>query len=138
MKDLINFPSDIRNSFIGYNSIIDDFFKFHTNFEKYPLDNIVKIDEDTYRIEIAVAGFKKDELEVERLPTKLVVRGTKTITEEPKQYLRRNIAARSFEKSFMVSEKYDAIDTALKDGILSVLFKRKEAEKDEKVLLDIK
>lgn len=85
-------------------------------------------DGDTYRIELAVAGFRPDQLNVEVKENLLVVTGTKDPEEAERQYLHRGLAERSFERSFRLADHIRVIEADLNNGLLSVTLKREIPE----------
>lgn len=94
----------------------------------YPPYNIERTDENSYRIEIAVAGFKPDELAIEVKENLLTVTGRKPANDEAKRYLHRGLAERNFERKFQLADYVIVTDAALADGLLSVALKRELPE----------
>ena len=88
----------------------------------YPPYNIEKQGEDDYRIDLAVAGFSEDELEIETEGNTLSVKGHKVKTEEEdtRHYLHRGIATRDFEQSFRLADHIEVKEAALRNGMLSI------------------
>jgi HSP20 family molecular chaperone IbpA len=83
---------------------------------------------EVLRITLAVAGFGRDELDVTVEENELVIRGRQQ--EEPaRSYLHRGIAARQFQKSFVLAEGIEVIGATLKDGLLSIDLARPLAER---------
>jgi HSP20 family molecular chaperone IbpA len=83
---------------------------------------------ETLRITLAVAGFARDELEVGIEENELVIRGKQK--EEPaRQYLYRGIAARQFQRTFVLAEGIEVLGAELQDGLLSIDLVRPRAEK---------
>jgi HSP20 family molecular chaperone IbpA len=83
---------------------------------------------ETLRITLAVAGFSRDELEVGIEENELVIRGRQK--EEPaRQYLYRGIAARQFQRTFVLAEGIEVLGAELEDGLLSIDLVRPRAEK---------
>lgn len=70
----------------------------------YPPYNIERTDENAYRIEIAVAGFKTDELGIEVKENLLTVTGRKTANDDTKRFLHRGLAERNFERRFQLAD----------------------------------
>ena len=104
----------------------------------YPPYNIFKSSEDTFKIEIAVAGFKNNELEVIKEGTNLFVSGNPTAeTEDVIQWIRRKLAKRSFKLSFTLGEDVNLINACLEDGILSIALKREIPEEKKPVKINI-
>lgn len=85
----------------------------------YPPHNIVKEDDNNYIVELAVAGFKEDEIEIEIVKNELVIRGNKT-AEDSRSFLHRGIATRSFKKIVHLVDTIKVKGARLDSGILSV------------------
>jgi len=87
----------------------------------YPPHNIVKYDETHYGIEIAVAGFSKDEITVEVDQDQLTVKGCKLNQSDSRfEYLHRGLAARDFEQQFTLAEYMEVHAAEVKDGMLVI------------------
>jgi molecular chaperone IbpA len=85
----------------------------------FPPVNIVKTGEQTFSVELAVAGYKQDEIDIISQKNSLKVTGKKTEKDE-REYLARGIAGRSFARQFVLSDTVVVRDAALADGILSI------------------
>lgn len=94
----------------------------------YPPYNIERTDENAYRVEIAVAGFKPEELNVEVKENLLTVQGRKAANDEAKRYLHRGLAERNFERKFQLADYVVVTDANLSDGLLSISLKRELPE----------
>ena len=94
----------------------------------YPPYNIERTGDNEYRIEIAVAGFKPDELNVEVKENLLTVQGRKTANDETKTYLHRGLAERNFERRFQLADYVVVTDADLADGLLSLSLRRELPE----------
>lgn len=99
--------------------------------ETYPPYNIREIDEDTRVLELALAGFAKDEIKVEVENRVLTISGEKEKTEEEPKYIHKGIAARKFTKSVTLWEYWEVDSADYNDGILYVVLKR-EIPEDKK------
>lgn len=87
----------------------------------YPPFNIIKYNESNYEIELAVAGFLKQEITVEVDQDQLVIRGSHTDdVAEGTQYIHRGLAARAFEKAFTLPQYMEVGEVELTNGILHV------------------
>lgn len=96
----------------------------------WPPYNIESTGEDAYRIEVAVAGFAPDELEIEAKENLLIVIGKKAPQEDaaPRTFLHRGLAERDFERRFQLAD-YVVVKTAsLNNGLLSIELKRELPE----------
>jgi len=85
----------------------------------YPPYNIEQLGEDRLRITLAVAGFTMDDLSVQIEDAQLVIRGKQT-DERERIYLHRGIAARQFQRSFVLAEGIEVVGAALDNGLLHV------------------
>ena len=94
----------------------------------YPPYNIERTAENEYRIEIAVAGFRPEELNVEVKENLLTVQGRKTANDEARNYLHRGLAERNFERRFQLADYVIVTDANLADGLLSIALKRELPE----------
>ena len=94
----------------------------------YPPYNIERTDEDAYRIEIAVAGFRSEELNVEVKENLLTVQGRKTANDAERRFLHRGLAERDFERRFQLADYVVVTDAHLSDGLLSVSLRRELPE----------
>lgn len=94
----------------------------------YPPYNIERTDENAYRIEIAVAGFKTDELGIEVKENLLTVTGRKTANDDTRRYLHRGLAERNFERRFQLADYVIVTEAAMADGLLSISLKRELPE----------
>ncbi|MEQ9641230.1 MAG: Hsp20 family protein [Alphaproteobacteria bacterium] len=94
----------------------------------YPPYNIEKLDEDDYRISMAVAGFGEDELDVTVSENSLVVTAKPAAEETQVKYLHRGIARRAFERRFELAANIVVTAAALKNGLLQIELKRQVPE----------
>jgi molecular chaperone IbpA len=94
----------------------------------YPPYNIERTDENAYRIEIAVAGFRPEELNVEVKENLLTVQGRKAANDETRRFLHRGLAERNFERRFQLADYVVVTDANLADGLLSISLKRELPE----------
>ena len=94
----------------------------------YPPYNIERTDENAYRIEIAVAGFRPEELNIEVKENLLTVQGRKTANDDPRVFLHRGLAERNFERRFQLADYVVVTDASLADGLLAISLKRELPE----------
>src|SRR3984957_1334783 len=94
----------------------------------YPPYNIERTDDNAYRIDIAVAGFKADELTIEVKENLLTVQGRKPANDEVKRYLHRGLAERNFERRFQLADFVVVQNAQLANGLLSISLKRELPE----------
>ena len=95
----------------------------------YPPYNIERLDENTYRIELAVAGFRSEDLNIEVKENVLTVQGRKAANEgEQRRFLHRGLAERSFERRFQLADHVIVEGANLADGLLSISLRRELPE----------
>jgi molecular chaperone IbpA len=113
--DLFNDPF-----FIGWNRDLARLNNAHRiNSQSYPPYDLLKLDEDTYRLSIAVAGFTKDDISVIVDNGDLIIKG-ETAEVENAEVVHKGIASRKFTRSFSLGEYMEVTDAELKDGMLHV------------------
>ena len=95
----------------------------------YPPYNIVKIDEENFQIEMAVAGFDKKEVSISKEKEKLIITGEQDT--ESKEYVHQGLASRSFKRSFTLADDIIVKGADMKNGILSVSLERIVPEEDK-------
>jgi HSP20 family molecular chaperone IbpA len=93
----------------------------------YPPYNIERVGENDIRITLAVAGFARDQLSVSIEDTQLVIRG-RQIDDPDREFLHRGIAARQFQRSFVLAEGIEIVGAELDNGLLHVNVKRPVVE----------
>lgn len=103
----------------------------------YPPFDIVRDGEDSYRITLAVAGFRPDEIEVVAQQNQLTVTGKRNEDDGKGQYLHRGIAARDFERRFQLADFIEVGEAGFENGLLSIELKRvvPEAMKPRKIAI---
>jgi molecular chaperone IbpA len=94
----------------------------------YPPYNIERVDDNAYRVEIAVAGFKPEELNIEVKENLLTVQGRKAANDDARRFLHRGLAERNFERRFQLADYVVVTDAQLADGLLSISLKRELPE----------
>ena len=119
VRNTMNVP---RSLFIGFEPILNELERIHSagrSQDNYPPHNVVKIDDEHFIIELAVAGFTNDDISIEVKDGILLVKGDKSVNDD-REYAHKGISSRKFEKSFRLSE-FVVIDGAdLVNGILVV------------------
>ena len=94
----------------------------------YPPYNIERTDENAYRVEIAVAGFRPEELNIEVKENLLTVQGRKAANDDQRKFLHRGLAERNFERRFQLADYVVITEAVLADGLLSIALKRELPE----------
>ncbi len=108
-----------RNS-IGMDDYFDRIFRLHETTSNYPPYNLVDLSAVESRLEIALAGFKKAEVNVYTQDGKLFVEGQKEDKETETSYLHKGLAQRSFTRVWTLSDETEVRQVEFEDGLLSV------------------
>ena len=115
---------NINRYAIGFDHLMDHLVTLHSNnnltTNEYPPYDIIKEGESNYKIELAVAGFKKDELSIQLKENTLTIKGETNSKNSNGDYLHKNIARRSFSKDFTLAENIEVGEASFEDGVLSV------------------
>jgi len=117
-----NFAMDLFNDpfFIGFNRDLARLNNAHRgNSQSYPPYDILKLDEDTYRISIAVAGFSKENVDVSVDNGTLTIKG-EIVEVTDAEVVHKGIASRKFTRSFALGEYMEVTGADLKDGMLHI------------------
>ena len=128
--------ANLNRALVGFDRYFNGHFA-NTN-GNYPPHNIVKYDETHYGIEIAVAGFSKEEITVEVDQDQLTVKGCRLNQPDSRfEYLHRGLAARDFEQTFTLAEYMEVKAAEVKDGMLVIEIERvvPEALKPRQILI---
>lgn len=136
--NLINMLNDLHRFSVGYDTMLHRINNVSTS-SNYPPYNVVKLSETVTQIEIAVAGFSQDDLNVTEQNGMLTVSGEDT-SEPVGTYLHRGIAARKFSRSWQLAENVDVKGAEVKNGILVVTLEHQipEEAKPKKIPIQFK
>jgi len=118
MPRLSVFNSPLLLGFDHFEEVLDRVSK--SSAEGYPPYNIEQIGESSLRITLAVAGFTAEDLSVTVEDAQLVVRGRQSEEENGRIFLHRGIAARQFQRSFVLAEGIEVVGSALESGLLHI------------------
>jgi len=132
--------SPYRRSTVGFDRLFD---MLETGMRSDPGDNYPPFDlertgDDSYRITLAVAGFRQDEIDIVVQNNQLTVSGRKDMSQEgAERYLHRGIAARSFERRFELADFIQVRSAAFDNGLLSIQLEREIPEAMKPRRIDI-
>lgn len=125
---------------VGYDDLFDRISEFHDNVAKnipnYPPYNIKKVDDNKYVIEMAVAGFGKQDIEITTEDDKLVIKGNVESDETPEDNLLwQGLAFRPFTRMFTLNDQVEVNNAEMINGLLKVTLERiiPESKKPKKV-----
>ena len=133
------FSVGFDDMFDHFEHMMDDSF-FGRSVANFPPYNIVKTGENTYDVELALAGFNKKDIEVEYKENLLTVKSKKEeeTKDEDGNVIHRGISKRMFSKSFTIANDVEVKGAELKDGLLKVSMERIIPEHKKAKLIDIK
>lgn len=117
--------------------LMDESLRFEPE-DHYPPCNIVRTGEDSYRISLAVAGFKPDQLNVTVSQNTLIVTGTANEKQGESEYLYKGIAGRSFERRFNLADYVVVKGASVDEGLLQIELERELPEAMKPRRIDIK
>jgi molecular chaperone IbpA len=116
------FAMDLFNDpfFIGFNRELSRLNTAHkTNSQSYPPYDLLKLDEDTYRLSLAIAGFTKDDLKISVDNGTLIIKG-EIVEVTDAEVVHKGIAGRKFVRSFALGEYMEITGAEMKDGMLHI------------------
>ena len=122
-ESLPDLMDKITKNSIGLDNYFDRFSDLQTQ-SNYPPYNLIQVNNTESRLEIALAGFKKDEVKVYTEYGKLTVEAQKEEKKEPENYTHRGLAQRSFSKQWSLSDDTEIGEVTLEDGLLTVTLKK--------------
>jgi molecular chaperone IbpA len=127
-----------RRSTVGFDRLFNLLESGLREDDGYPAFDIVKEGEDSYRITVAVAGFRPQDIEVVAQQNQLTVTGKRADEEGQGDYLHRGIATRAFERRFQLADFIEAGDARFENGLLSIALRRvvPEAMKPRRIEID--
>jgi molecular chaperone IbpA len=142
MNKALSIFNQLRPISIGFDDVFDHFEKmFDSDFSavNYPPYNIVKTGPEKYDIEVALAGYSKDDIRVDYSENQLTIKSVKEDKKgEEDGVLHKGIAKRFFSRTFTIAEDVEVKDAELKDGLLKVSLKRIVPEGKEARQINIK
>lgn len=137
--DTIDLPTFARHA-IGFDRVFNEMNRQFANTrgsDNYPPYNIARLDDTHYVIEVAVAGFADEEIDVELNDSTLVVKGEKAKTDKEVDYVHKGISARSFERNFTLADNVEVRAATVKNGILTIALEHvvPEEQKPKKIAI---
>ncbi len=129
-----------RSTMVGFDSIWEELDRHlhgaQQSIQSFPKHNIVKLDDGTYLIELALAGYSREDLQVELKSGTLTITGDKG-NEDESRYVHKGISSKKFTRSFRLNENVLVKGSLFVDGILSVHLEVVVPEEDKPRLIDI-
>ena len=120
---------------VGFDHQLDDLMRFaramSDNTAKYPPYNVLRLSDNSYAIEVAVAGFAEDELTVEVQKNVLTIQGQKVESVDSPEYLYKGIGTRSFARQIPLAEGIEVKGAKVQNGVLTIELDRVIPEEDQ-------
>ena len=126
-----------NRGFIGFEDMFDR-LTASVNVGTYPPYNLIKESKDEYTIEMAIAGFSKDNVDVTVENGQLTIEGTKAEVDTERDFITRNVAARSFTTTFPLAEHIVVKGASIEDGILTINLLHEVPEEKKPKVISIK
>ena len=121
-NDFVSAFPQVESRLIGFDRVFDAVTRLHTveggQSNSFPPYNIKRIDDENYEIQIAIAGFKKSELDVVVEDGNLIVKGEQEKSED--EFLHKGIAERNFTRTWGLADEVKVTGSELKDGVLTI------------------
>jgi len=134
------FAMDLFNDpfFIGFNRELSRLNTAHkTNSQSYPPYDLLKLDEDTYRLSLAIAGFTKEDIDISVDNGTLIIKG-EIVEVTDAEVVHKGIAGRKFTRSFALGEYMEVTGADMKDGMLHINVDRVVPEDKKPKVIKIK
>ena len=123
---------------VGFDSLLDRLMDINTESPNYPPYNIKKLDALHYVVEMAVAGFGKEDINVEYADNTMTVQSVRKEKTEDKNVVHQGISQRSFIRSFALGDDMIVTDANLKNGLLSIYIEKIVPEEKKPKTVTIK
>ena len=127
----LDIPS-IHKFAVGFDNMFDELVRTSQANTNYPPYNIVKHGDDNFSIELAVAGFKDGEINIQVERNQLTVKGEQAVDLDTQvEYLHRGISARSFSRTWTLADHVEVAGARSENGILTISLERKVPEEQK-------
>ncbi len=121
---------------IGFDRYFEDLERMSSHTQtNYPPYNVVKVDDEHFTVEVAVAGFSKDDISVTKEKNLLIIEGK--VEDDSKDFVHKGLASRAFKRSWTLADNVEIETAKLVNGILSVGLEKVIPEEDKPVSIKI-
>ena len=122
---------------IGFDRYFEDLERMSSHTQtNYPPYNVVMVDDEHFTVEVAVAGFSKDDISVTKEKNQLTIEGKKE-SKSTKELVHHGLSSRAFKRSWTLADNVEIETAKLKDGILSVGLEKVIPEEDKPISIKI-
>jgi molecular chaperone IbpA len=119
--DLNTLMDKITKNSIGMDEYFDRLFNLHETSTNYPPYNLIQVNNVESHLEIALAGFKKEEVHAFTEYGKLFVEGQKSDTDSDRTFIHKGVASRSFKRAWTLSDDTEVREVTFEDGLLRIV-----------------
>ena len=135
--NIVKFLNDIEKYSIGMDEWFNRFDTVHESTTNYPPYNLIKESETEFRLELALAGYKKEDIKVSTEWNKLSVEAKKSETSDVGEYLHNGLAKRAFTRTWTLSDDVKVSDVKFGDGLLVIKLNRVIPEHQKRKVYEI-
>ena len=122
--DLPTLMDKITRNSIGMDEYLNRIFNVHETTSNYPPYNLIQVSNVESRLELALAGFKKEEVHVYTEYGKLFIEGQKEDKESDTNYVHKGLAQRTFKRAWTMADDTEVSDVTFEDGLLTVQLRK--------------
>ena len=136
---MTNLLNTFLNSSIGFDPFFDGFDNWQTLTSKFPFYNIKKESDKKYVIEIALAGYGKEDINVFQTDQMLTIEASENVRKinmEKEEYLSKGISKRYFKKQFQLADTVEVKKVKLENGMLSIHLENNRTSKEKTFDID--
>ena len=130
--------SNFQRWAVGYDRLFQAMSDAPRSEQGYPPHNFIKESDEEFRIELALAGFSKEDVEVVQKEQKLTISGNNSEKENQENILHKGIAARAFTKTFYLAETIEVTDALFEDGMVIIKLRQNIPEDKKPKLIELK
>lgn len=123
--------------FVGYENLFDTLYESYSD-SNYPPYNIERIDDDTFVVELAVAGFSKDEIEITWKKNGSTLKIVGEQLKDTREFVHRGVSGRKFQREFAIGEYIKPTEIDLQNGMLRIKLSREIPDEMKDIKLEIK
>ena len=130
--------SNFQRWAVGYDRLFQAMSDAPRSEQGYPPHNFIKESDEEFRIELALAGFSKEDVEVVQKEQKLTISGNNSEKETQENILHKGIAARAFTKTFYLAETIEVTEALFENGMVIIRLRQNIPEERKPKLIELK
>ena len=130
--------SNFQRWAVGYDRLFQAMSDAPRSEQGYPPHNFIKESDEDFRIELALAGFSKEDVEVVQKEQKLTISGNNSEKETQENILHKGIAARAFTKTFYLAETIEVTEALFENGMVIIKLRQNIPEERKPKLIELK